>query len=449
MQAAHFAPRLWMTHAVLGLAAALASMGAQAQTAATDPAANQFADYIVAIVNSEPVTNSEVRQRVLRAEATLRQQGRPVPPRAALSQQVLQELIAEKAQLQLARDSGIRVDDATLDEAEQSVARQNQLDLPALRARLSADGVSPVQFRDTLRNQILLTRLRERELERQVRVSDADIDRFLREQSSTVDPSLAMVRLGHVLVAVPEAAAPDVVANLESRAQQAAQRARAGDDFAALALEVSQGSEREQGGDMGARPLDRYPTLFAEAVAGRAVGTVVGPLRSGAGFHVLKVLDVQQAGGLPAAVTQTRARHILLRTGPQMTEAQARARLLDYRRRVASGLATFEALATEFSQDGSAARGGDLGWAGPGQFVPEFEDAMDSLRPGEVGQPVVSRFGVHLIQVVERRQAALTEAQRRELARNAVRERKLDEAYIAWAQEVRGRAYVELREPPQ
>lgn len=447
MQRALFAPRLWMTPAVLGLALALLHVPpVQAQT---QTPSNQFADYIVAIVNAEPVTNSEVRQRVTRAQATLREQGRPVPAREALTQQVLQELIAEKAQLQLARELGIRVDDATLDEAEQSVARQNQLDMAALRARLAADGVTQAQFRDTLRNQILLTRLRDRELERQVRVTDADIDRFLREQARTADPARATVRLGHVLIAVPESASPDQVAALQARAQQAAQRARGGEDFSVLARELSQGAEREQGGDMGARPLDRYPSLFAEAVSGQALGAVLGPLRSGAGFHVLKVLDVQQADGLPVAVTQTRARHILLRTGPQLTEAQARARLLDYRRRVIGGLATFDALATEFSQDGSAARGGDLGWAGPGQFVPEFEEAMDSLRPGEVGQPLVSRFGVHLIQVVERRQAALTEAQRRELARNVVRERKLDEAYIAWAQEVRGRAYVELREPPQ
>ena len=200
------------------------------------------------------------------------------------------------------------------------------------------------------------------------------------------------------------------------------------------------------GGAMGMRPLDRYPELFTKAVGQTPQGGIVGPFRSGAGFHVLKVLEKSQAG-MPSVVTQNHARHILLRIGDQMTEADAAKRLADYKRRVDSGQASFESLAREFSQDGSARNGGDLGWASPGQFVPEFEQVLNALQPGQVSDPLVSRFGVHLIQLIERRQAALTPREQRDMVRNVVRERKLETDYQTWLQELRGRAYVEYREP--
>jgi peptidyl-prolyl cis-trans isomerase SurA len=212
--------------------------------------------------------------------------------------------------------------------------------------------------------------------------------------------------------------------------------------------EYSQGTEAAEGGALGMRPADRYPELFMRAVGASPKGALVGPLRSGAGFHILKVLDRSQQG-VPAVVTQTHARHILLRPSEQLNEGQAAERLADYRRRVQAGQASFEELAREFSQDGSAKQGGDLGWAGPGAYVPEIEEALDQLKPGEVSPPVVSRFGVHLIQLIDRRQATLTPREQRDMLRNVVREQKLDKAYSTWVQEVRGRAYVEYRDPPQ
>lgn len=406
------------------------------------------ADFIVAVVNSEPITNNEVRTRLLRFEQQLAQQGSPLPPRAQMAREVVDRLISERAQLQLARESGIRVDEGMVDQAELNVARQNQVDVAELRRRLAADGLNVAQFRDDLRNQLLLTRLRDRELEARARVTERDIDEFLREQQQGAgDPALTEINLAHILVAVPEGASEAQVAPLQAKAQRLLERARAGEDFAKLARENSDAAgAASNGGQIGLRTADRYPPLFVDATRNLKDGGVSDVVRSAAGFHIVKVVEKRQGGAI--TVTQSRARHILLRPNAQLTEAQARARLADYKRRIQAGQADFAALAREHSQDASARNGGDLGWTSPGMFVPEFEDVMNGLAPGQIADPVVSRFGVHLIQLVERRQNTLGQREQREVARNLLRERKLDEAYVQWAQEVRGRAYVELREPP-
>jgi peptidyl-prolyl cis-trans isomerase SurA len=408
------------------------------------------ADYIVAVVNSEPITNNEVRSRMLRYEQQLAQQGTALPPRPQLAREVLDRLISEKAQLQVARERGVRVDETMVDQAELSIARQNNLNLQELRRRMESDGINVAQFRGELRNQLLLQRLREREMESRVKVTDLDVEQFLREQEqSGGDPALTEINLAHILVAVPENATPAQVAQAQAKTQQLLQRARAGEDFGKLARENSDAAGAAQNnGVIGPRTADRLPPLFLEAVRELQAGGVSQPLRSAAGFHIVKVLEKRRTGpGAP--VTQNHARHILLRPTPQLSEAAARQKLADFKRRVQAGQADFAQLARENSQDASARNGGDLGWAGPGTFVPEFEEALNSLQPGQIADPIISRFGVHLIQLLERRQATLGQREQREAARNLVRERKLDEAYEQWAQEVRGRAYVELREPPQ
>lgn len=420
-----------------------------AAASATPASATRTADYIVALVNSEPITNHEVRQRLADVQQQIAQRNAPPPPRDVLVRQVLEQLINERAQVQLANELGIRVSDAEVDQAELSIAAQNQTDREGLRRRAAAEGVDMNRLRSDLRRQILLQRLRDREVDSRVRVTEADIDDYLAEQRDQADPAALELHLAHVLVAVPENAPEARVAELQARAQRVAERARAGEDFAALAREFSDAPERANGGQFGLRPASRLPELFVNATRTLAVGAVAGPLRSPAGFHVLKVLDKRQAGLPGAEFTQTRARHILLRPGPQLSQEAAQARLNEFRQRIASGQSSFEALAREYSQDGSAAGGGDLGWANPGQFVPEFEEAMARLRPGEISPPVVSRFGVHLIRVDERRQARLSEREQRELVRNLVRERKTAEALALWARDVRARAYVEMREAPQ
>ena len=406
------------------------------------------ADFIVAVVNSEPVTNSEVRARTLRTEQQLAQRGAVLPPREELARQILERLISERAQLQVARDNGIKVDEGTLDGAVENVARQNQMTVAALRQRLAADNIPYLQFREDLRNEILLNRVREREVEARVRVNDLEVDRFLRDQQDNPDASAVDLNLAQILVAVPEGASPAQLATLQAKAQQALDRAQAGADFAALAREFSDApGAATNGGQLGLRSADRYPPLFAEAAQKLRVGAVGGLVRSDAGFHILKVLEKKQAGLPGAVVTQTHARHILLRLTPQTTESVARERLADMRRRILAGT-DFAALAKENSQDGSAKEGGDLGWTNPGVFVPEFEDTMNALANGQISEPITSRFGVHLIQVLERRENTLSQAEQREIARGLVREKKQEEAYQTWSQEVRGRAYVELREPP-
>jgi peptidyl-prolyl cis-trans isomerase SurA len=404
------------------------------------------AEYIVALVNSEPITNTDVQLRVARVLKENPQAEQM--PRAQLTKLVLERLISERAQLQTAKETGIKVDEVAIDQAEQTVARQNQISVDELRRRVAAEGIAPKEFRNDLRDQLLLTRLRDREVDNKVKITDADVDQFMREQSAEKATS-PDINLAQVLVAVPEGASAAQVAKLQQKAQDIAQRARNGEDFAKLARELSDAPERANGGAIGLRSADRYPPLFVEATQSTAVNGIAGPVRSGAGFHVLKVLAKGQSGAAEGVVTQTQVRHILLRNDPKRSTAAAVAQLADYKRRIESGATDFATLAKENSQDGSAKDGGDLGWSRPGQFVPEFEDAMARLSPGQISDPVVSRYGVHLIQVTGRREAKLSQAEQRETARVALREKKADEAFEAWSQEVRARAYVEYRDPPQ
>jgi len=439
----------------LGLPAAAQGLRATPQLGparAAPDSGTRAADFIVAVVNSEPITNNEVRTRMLRYEQQLAQQGSAMPPRAQLAREVLERLITEKAQLQVARETGVRVDDSLVDQAEQNIARQNGIALPELRRRMVADGIDAARFREDLRNQIMLQRLRDRELEQRVKVTDLDIEQYLRDQEhgATGDPALTELNLAHILVALPESASTAQVAQAETRARELLQRARGGEDFAKLARENSDAAGAAQNsGVIGVRTADRLPPLFVDATRELAVGGVTDVLRSAAGFHIVKVLEKRRLGTAGATVTQSHARHILLRPSAQLSEAAARQKLADFKRRIEAGQADFAQLARENSQDASARSGGDLGWSSPGMFVPEFEEAINALAPGQIAEPVVTRFGVHLIQLLERRESKLTAREQREVVRNLVRERKLDEAYLQWAQEVRGRAYVEYREPPQ
>lgn len=430
-------------------APAAAAAPAAAHAPAPASAAPREADFIVAIVNTEPLTNHEVRARMARAQRQLAERSLSAPPSDQLRREMLERLISERAQLQYAREHGLQVDDAALAQAELSIARQNQLtSIEELHRRIEQEGLTVQDFRDDVRNQVLLARLREREIEPRIQVSDSEVEAYIREQTGAghVELNLAMI-----LVAVPEGGDAAETARLQARADEVARRARAGEDFAALALEFSDANNRgRDGGVLGLRPADRYPELFVQGTQRARVGDIVGPLRSGAGFHVLKVLERQQSQELPEVrIPQTLVRHILLSTGPTQSEQVARERAADFKRRIQAGQASFDELARQHSQDDSAADGGVLGWANPGQFVPEFEQAMNNLDNGQVSDPVTSRFGVHLIQVDARREQVLSAAEQRQLARNILRERKAQEAFETWAQEVRGRAYVEYREPPK
>lgn len=449
-----------MTHRLLTLTLAavamLATLTAQAQGLQLSASQrlsvlpNQLrqADFIVAVVNSEPITNNEVRFELRRVVQQLAQQQRPQPEINLLARQVLERLINDRAQLQFARETGIRIDDTAVDQAEENIARQNQINVTELRKRLSDEGGDLTLFRNQLRDQLTLNRLREREVEARARVTELDIDRYLLEQQQNTNPESHEINLSQILLALPDAATPEQISEVQAKAQRALERARAGEDFAALVRELSQATGTSVDGHIGLRPADRYPPLFFEATQNLNVGDVSALVRSGAGFHILKVIEKKKTGLPATTMQQSKARHILLRVNEQLSESQALAKLGEFKKRLDAGQADFAQLARDNSQDGSAANGGDLGWANQGMYVPEFEEVMNQLKPGQLSEPFVSRFGVHLVQLTERRTAQLTLREQRDAVRAMLRDKKLDEVYLNWTQEVRGRAYVELRDPP-
>lgn len=405
--------------------------------------AQVLVDRVVAVVNKDIISHSELAEAVDAAQRQLRRQNTPAPARPVLERQLLERLVLDKAQLQMARDMGLRVDELQLDRAVQRIAQNNNLTLAEFRRALERDGVPFDEWREDLREQIVLNRLREREVNERIQVSDSEIDLFLEELKA--NPGRAEYDLAHVLVRVPEQATPEAIGAARARAEKAQAEARAGGDFGRIAASYSDAPDALSGGRLGWRTQDRLPALFAEALRAMKSGEVSELLRSPAGFHVLKLIDRRDASGSEAPVTQTRVRHILLRTNEVVSESEARRRLADIRERVANGTADFGEMARVHSDDASAGRGGELDWVYPGDTVPDFERAMQELKPGELSQPVRTPFGYHLIQVLERRSADMSAERRRQQARQALRERKADEAFQEWLRQVRDRAYVELR----
>lgn len=404
-------------------------------------------DHIAVVVNQELVTAYELNQRMAQARDEARRRNQRLPPDAEFRSMILESLIEDRAMLSHARGSGARVDDAEIDRAVQVIASQNQLTPAQLRARLAQDGLDMPRFRAQLRDQLLIERVREREVAQRIRITDSEIDAFIEQQRGATAGEV-QYNIAQILLKLPENASEATVAERRARAEQAAARVRAGEDFAAVARQVSEDDNRERGGEIGLRPADRLPDIFLETVRPLQNGQVAPALlRTAAGFHLLKLIERAEGGAF--RVQQTRARHILLRPSEQLPEAAVRARLADFKRQIEAGTRRFEDLAREHSLDGSASAGGDLGWTSPGQFVPEFEAGMNPLSVGGVSDPVTTRFGVHLIQVLDRRSVALDMKQLRDQARAALRERKFEDAYNEWLREVRGRAYVEFREPPQ
>lgn len=402
------------------------------------------ADRIVAVVNSEAVTNLELQDRVGQAVRQLQRQGTPLPSRDILERQVLERLILERAQVQLARESSLRVDDATLERAINRIADSNKLSQADFRAALERDGIQWTAFRENIRNEILMARLREREVDSRVVVTDAEVDNFLANNPEGL--SGEEYNLAHILLRAPEGASPEQIAKLRSRADEILARIRSGDDFSRLAASYSDAPDSTNGGLIGWRSPNRLPGLFADTVRNLRPGEVSPVLRSAAGLHIVKLLE-RRGGAQDGAlqVQQTHARHILIKTSEVVTDAEAERRLVGLRERVANGGADFGELAKVHSADLSAAKGGDLGWLNPGDTVPEFERTMDGLKPGEVSKPIQSPFGWHLIQVLERRTQDVSTERKRTAARTALRERKSEEAYDDWLRQLRDRTFVEYR----
>ena len=408
-------------------------------------------DQIVAVVNGEVITRLELRDRMEAAVKIMNRQGTQLPPSSIIERQVLERMIVEKAEMQFAVENGVRVDDLQLDRAVQRVAESNNLSVQAFRDRLEKDGTSFAGFRDDLRQQIMIERARGREVDDKVQVGEGEVDAFLAEQGGTAGAASPEVDIAQILVRVPEQASPEEVEKQKAKADDLYKQAVGGADFAKLAATYSQGPEALQGGDLGFRSQDRLPQLFVDAISVLQVGQIALPVKSGNGFHILKLVAKRGAGtGAPAPnapppVEQTHARHILIKVNEVVSAEQARTRLEDIRARIVNKTASFEDMARSYSNDASAGKGGDLGTLYPGDTVPEFEKAMNALAPGDISVPVQTPFGYHLIEVIERKKQDVAEDRKRLLARQAIRERKIDEASDSWARELRDRAYVEMR----
>ena len=423
--------------AVAALALTTIAIGAE-PTAIAPPA---LSDRIVAVVNDAPVTLFELNQR---ATVLARENKTTVTP--AFKSQVLELLIAQRAQVQRAQQEGIVIAERDVDAAEATVARNNRLSIEALHEAVVREGLSVKTFRQQLADQLTLQRMRERLLAGVERPSQAEIDAYLDEQQAlTNEKAPEQVQLAQLFIPVVENAAASDLAAVDAQKQAIDAALQRGEAFEALAKAQSKAQEAAQGGDMGVRAVADYPPLFVEATQGLAVGKVSPWVRSGAGFHLLKVL-ARPVAKITMTSTQTRARHILLTVGPELSQAQAIERLNGFRAQIVSGNRDFGAIAKANSQDGSAAYGGDLGWVAPGAFVPEFEGPMNQLNPGEVSAPVVSRFGVHLIQVLERKRVPLDEEAQNEAISEILKARQADEAFAKWSEDARLRAYVDIRD---
>ncbi len=431
----HFRTALRLTAACLILIAATA----QAQQA--KPNAIVVIDRIIAVVNDEVITERELAARVDFALRQLAQQGTQPPARQILEKQLLERTINDRVQMQHARDTGTRVDNAELDRAMVKIAEQNKMTVAELRTVLAKDNVPYDKFREDIRSEITLSRLREREVAQKIVVTESEIDNFI--QTQLTQPGRDEFNVSHILIAVPEKASPEQLQARRERAEQALAQIKGGTDFRQVAAAFSDGPEALQGGLIGWRETSRLPALFLDAVRPLQAGQLTELLRSPNGFHILR-LNERRGGAAPIVVQQTRARHILVKTNELVSETEARNRILALKDRLDNKV-DFAELARTRSEDSSASRGGDLNWLSPGDTVPEFERAMDELKPGEISGPVRSPFGWHLIQVMERRNQDMTQEGQRMNARQTLRERKTDEAYQEWVRQLRDRAYVEQR----
>lgn len=471
---------------LLGTSTASLSIAATAAAQPTPqaaPSSQQFVDGIAAVVNKQVITLKQVNVEVGEAEKNLKEQGIPVPERSILQRQVLQRMILEELQRQEAERLGIRITDDQLQRGIETIAQRNNISVDQLRAAIQKSGMTWERYLESVRLEMRFDLLRQRQVDSTINISDAEVDAFLRNQGSSLralspggapaaaaQPQMAprVLGLAQILVAVPERASASEVARLQERAEQLLAQVRAGADFAGLAASSSDGPQALEGGVLGVRPVEGWPDLFIEATRGLQVGEVSGVFRSGQGFHILKVLtwgeearatqapaqqDFSVAGQPlldqgPMIVTQTHARHILVRTNQITSDEQAEQRLHLLRDRLRTG-ESFEELARLHSDDATAPQGGDLGWVSPGQTVPAFEQVMDSLQPGEISEPFKSPFGWHIIEVLERRNQDMGEEYQRMQARQILFQRRIEPAVDQWLNELYGKAYVENRLDPE
>jgi peptidyl-prolyl cis-trans isomerase SurA len=404
-------------------------------------------DQIAVVVNDEVITRNEVNQRVAQIEANMRAKGAQIPDAADLKRQVVEQMVATRAQLQMAKEMGVRVDDATLDRAIASIAEQQKMTVQEMRNQMEKEGMTYTAFREEIRGEISMQRLRQHEVDSKIQVSDAEVDTYLLAEAAANAERVDM-DISQILVRIPDNATADQIAARKSRADDVARQLRTGADFAKMASSFSDAPDALKGGAIGWRDPNGLPPLFANELRKLSKGQITPVIKSNTGFHILRLNDTRSAAKAvdKATVQQTHVRHILLKVSPTMTAVEAKRKLAEMKERIDNKAATFEELARLNSNDGSAAKGGDLGWLFPGDTVPEFENVMNGLKIGEVSDVVETQYGYHLIQVIERKSEDASKERERNAARQVIRERKLEEAAESWVREVRDRAYVEYRD---
>lgn len=403
-------------------------------------------DRIVAVVNDEAITMGELQARLASVLRQMREQNVPLPPQEVIERQMLERMITDRVQLQEAKESGVLVSNDELDDSLQRIAENNKLSMAAFRAALEKDGIRWVKFREEIRSEITLARLREREVSRRASISDGEIDNYINNPDSGAQTEKMLVNLSHIVLQVPENATPDQLMRIGTRAQTALTQVQNGEDFAKVAASFSDAPDGLKGGALGLRPIDRLPLLYAELAKKLQQGEVSEIVRSPAGFHIVKLIEKRngEAKPLSASTQQTHARHILIKVNELISAAEAEHKMQALKERLDNG-ADFAELARQHSNDLSAAKGGDLGWLYAGDTVPEFEAAMNALQINQISGPIQSPFGFHLIQVLARRVGELSVERQRMAARQVLRERKADEVYQDWVRQLRDRAYVEDR----
>ncbi|MFM9834816.1 MAG: peptidylprolyl isomerase [Methylophilaceae bacterium] len=398
-------------------------------------------DRIIAIVDQSVITEQELADKITTVTAQLEKQGTELPPQGVLEKQILERLIADSLQLQMAEQTGIKIDDTQLDKAISRIAEQNKMEIDTFKDALQKDGISYRKFREDIRTEITIARLKEREINNRVVVSDGEVDNFLTTQATRKDDQDEL-EISHILIRTPEDATPEDVQKAKSKLDEALKQLNNGASFEKVSAAFSDTPNALEGGSLGWKTSSQIPSLFLETLQSMQVGEVSKPLRSPNGFHILKLTN-RRGGSSPLVIDQTHARHILIKLSEVVSEKEAKQKMEGIKERLDNGT-KFEDMARQYSEDGSANSGGDLGWVNPGDTVPQFEQAMNSLAIGEISAPVLSPFGWHIIQVLERRKQDMTKEAARLKARQEIRARKADEAYQDWIRELRDRAFVEL-----
>jgi peptidyl-prolyl cis-trans isomerase SurA len=447
--------------AVLLCALAAGSAGAQGPVKAPAPAAAKpgsgflppaassanVIDSIYVVVNDEVITRNEVNQRVRGIEQRMRAQGTQMPDADNLRRQVVEAMIVERAQMQLAKEMGVKVDDRRLDATIARIAEGQKMSVQEMRNQMEKEGMTYPVFREEIRGEIMLQQLREHEVDRKIQVSDAEVDTYLGAEKAAAADKVEM-DIAQILVGIPANASPEQIAARKARADDVLRQLRIGADFAKMAATYSDAPDALKGGAIGWRDPDRLPPLFASELRKLKPGQVTSVIKSNTGFHIIKMANVRSVApeAAQSVIQQTRVRHILIKVTPTVTAEDAQRKLAEIKQRIDSKSATFEEQARLFSNDSSASKGGDLGWMVPGDTSPEFEGAMDALKPGEVSGVIKTEYGYHIMQVIERKSEDVTKEKARNQARQVIRDRKLQEAAEDWARQVRDRAYVEFRE---